>query len=210
MRKVLLLFAIGLIAIPGIFIKDIVEGQVVSGPVSYANRDENALNERVKRISDKLSATRYTGGIYAQGAFQLSSEDISIDIVPLAVTRFENPLKIMDDFILEAHGTAQIMWQGEVNNQVSRMYNLHADHFEIFTLVMSNTRALVLHTEIDANSIDELEANDQYILYKDVISNANILLEDTSLNYRKPNPKEIKQNIRELHESINYDFIKSL
>ncbi len=36
MRKVLLLFAIGLIAIPGIFIKDIVEGQVVSGPVSYA------------------------------------------------------------------------------------------------------------------------------------------------------------------------------
>jgi hypothetical protein len=40
-NRILLLLAIGIVAVPGLVLKDVVEGQVVSGPVSYTTSTTN-------------------------------------------------------------------------------------------------------------------------------------------------------------------------
>ncbi|MEO6728797.1 MAG: hypothetical protein ABIM99_02635 [Candidatus Dojkabacteria bacterium] len=178
----------------------------VSVPVSYSIETELVIPQ----LSSVYKLENYSGNFYSKNSFTLKFNDSEIDLVPINIQTETNTASLLNEFILENHGVAEILNQKDFKigdrTITLRTYNLYENEYEIFASIILNKTLWIVHTVINSENLDKSDVYNLYLkIVKEFKTNHNLKKKYESLNINKV-PKEM----RDLNIRINSKFNLSI
>ncbi len=185
----------------------VVEGQVVSGSIV------DNIDEALKSIDVGLYKDVYKETIYPKNTFVISNNKLDIDVIPFRTSGIEDQSQVLDDFILEMHGAAEVLSQSHDSvdpDIVIRIYNLHSNYYEVFVLKSLDGTAAVFHAQIQATDLKNLLNGHQNKSLLEIVRKSDAILRDSKLNLVERQPKKILQELRDINNQLNSKLENSI